>query len=32
MKRTTTRNGVTTIKGRGIAIRVDDRELDKVAA
>ena len=32
MKRTTTRNGITTIKGRGIAIRVDDRELDKVAA
>lgn len=32
-KRTTTRNGITTIKGRrGVSIKVDDRELDKAAA
>jgi hypothetical protein len=31
-KRTTTRNGITTIKGRGVTIKVDDRELDKAAA
>ena len=32
MNRTTTRNGVTTIKGRGVTVRVNDRELDKIEA
>jgi hypothetical protein len=32
VKRTTTRNGVTTIKGRGVTVRVNDRELDKIEA
>jgi hypothetical protein len=32
MSKRTTRSGVTTIKGRGVTIRVNDRELDKVDA
>jgi hypothetical protein len=32
MSKRTTRNGITTIKGRGISIRVDDHELDKIEA
>lgn len=29
MSKRTTKNGVTTIKGRGVTIRVDDRQIEK---